>query len=171
MINNCSENDEEENNFDHVIITRSATSKKKQQLKVSKMSDQQSKIVLNFQMTWQLHWESMKDSLQILKETWRKINDSENHDDEDDDEEEEDEENKETLNENNAMNHLNKSIDEALHSLHEAHSNKNTLKLQTLLTARRRIWSKTEKLDNEWLKAHCSTCTCMSSFTLQSSYL
>jgi len=81
----------------------------------------------------------MKDSLQILKKTRRKIDDSENHDDEDDDEEEEDEENRNTLNENNATNHSNKSIDEALHSLREAHSNKNMLKLQTLSTARRRV--------------------------------
>ncbi len=51
MTNNCSENDEEENNSDHVITTRFAMSKKKQQLKVSKMSDRQSKIVLSFQMT------------------------------------------------------------------------------------------------------------------------
>ena len=81
----------------------------------------------------------MQDSLRRSKETRRKIDDSENHDDEDDDEEEEDEENRETLNENNTMNHLNKSIDEALRSLREAHSNKNTLKLQTLLTARRKV--------------------------------
>lgn len=91
----------------------------------------------------------IKDSLWRLKETWRKINDSENHDDEDDDEKEEDEENRKTLNENNATNHLNKSIDEALHSLREANLNKNMLKLQTLLTARRRVWSRTERLNNE----------------------
>ncbi len=168
-MNSCSENDKKENNSDHVITTRSATSKKKEQLKVSKMSDQQSKIVLSFQMTWQLHQELMKDSLQISKETQRKIDDSENHNDENNDEEEEDEENRNTLNENNVMNHLNKSIDEALHSLREAHSNKSMLKLQTLSTARRRVWSRTERLNNEWLRTHCSTCTCTSSSTLQSS--
>ncbi len=81
----------------------------------------------------------MKDSLRRLKETQRKINDSENHDDENDDEEEEDEENRETLNENDATNVSNKSFDEALHSLSEVHLNKSTLTSQTLSTARRRI--------------------------------
>ncbi len=80
----------------------------------------------------------MQDSLRRSKETRRKIDDSENHDNEDDDEEE-DEENKETLNENDATNVLNESSDKALHSLREAHLNKNMLKLQTLSTAQRRI--------------------------------
>ncbi len=79
----------------------------------------------------------------------RKINDSENHNDENNDEEEEDEENRKTLNKNNAMNHLNKSIDKALHFLREAHSNKSTLKLQTLSTARRRVRFRTERLNHE----------------------
>lgn len=168
MTDNCFKNDDEEKNSDDVATTRSATSQKKQQLRISKISNQQSRIVFDFQMTWQLHQESMQDSLWRLKKMWREIDDSENHDDENDDEEEDDEENRKTLNENNAMNHLNKSIDEALHSLHEAHSNKNTLKLQTLLTAWRRVWSRTERLNNEWSKTHCSTCTCLLSFTSQS---
>ncbi len=161
----CSENDDEENNSDDVATERFTLSKSAKQLKVSKMSNRQSRMILSFQTTSQLHRESMKDSLRRSKETWRKINDSENHDDEDDDEEEEDEENRETLNENNAMNVSNKSFDEALRSLSEVHSNKSTLTSQTLSTARRRIWSETERLDNERSKAHCSTCTCSSSST------
>ena len=80
----------------------------------------------------------MQDSLRRSKETRRETDDSENHDDEDDDEEE-DEENRKTLNKNDALNASNESSDEALRSLSEVHSNKSTLKLQTLLTARRRV--------------------------------
>ncbi len=170
VTDSCFENDDEEKNFDDVAITRSATSQKKQQLRISKMSDRQSRIVFEFQTTWQLHRESMQDSLRRSKETRRETDDSENHDDEDDDEEE-DEENRKTLNKNDAINASNESSDEALRSLSEVHSNKSTLKLQTLLTARRRVWSRTERLDNEWSRAHCSTCTCSSSSTSQSSCL
>lgn len=140
------------------------------QLRVSKMSGRQSKIVLSFQTTWQLHRESMKDSLRRSKETRRKIDESENHDNEDE-EVEESEENRETLNENNATNHSNKSIDEALRSLSEAHSNEDKHKSQTLSTAWKRVWPETERLDNERSRAHCSTCTCTSSSTSQSSCL
>lgn len=98
----------------------------------------------------------------------REINESENHHDEDDEEVEESEENRRTLNENNTMNHLNKSIDKALHSLSEAHLNEDKLKFQTSSTAWKKVWSETEKLNNEQWKAHCSTCTCSSSFIQQS---
>lgn len=135
MRDSCFENDDEENNSDDVATERFTSSKSAKQLRVSKMSDRQSRMILSFQTTSQLHRESMKDSLQRSKETRRKIDDSENYDDKDDDEEEEDEENKETLNENNATNVSNKSFDEALHSLSEVHSNKSTLTSQTLLTA------------------------------------
>jgi len=170
VTDSCFKNDDEEKNLDDVAITRSATSQKKQQLRISKMSDRQSRIVFEFQTTWQLHRESMQDSLRRSKETWRKTDDSENHDDEDNDEEE-DEENRETLNENDAINVLNESSDEALHSLREARSNKSTLKSQTLSTAWRRIWSMLKEVDNERSRAHCSTCTCSSSSTSQSSCL
>ncbi len=170
VTDSCFENDDEEKNLDDVAITRSATSQKKQQLRISKMSNWQSRIVFECQTTWQLHWELMQDSLRRLKETWRETDDSENHDDEDNDEEE-DEENRETLNENDAINVSNESSDEALRSLREARSNKSTLKSQTLSTARRRIWSMFKEVDNERSRTHCSTCTCSSSSTLQSSCL
>ncbi len=170
VTDSCFENDDEEKNFDDVVITRSATSQKKQQLRISKMSDRQSRIVFEFQMTWQLHWELMQDSLRRSKKTWRETDDSENHDNEDDDEEE-DEENRETLNENDAINVSNESFDEALRSLREARSNKNMLKSQTLSTAQRRIWFMSKEVDNERSRAHCSTCTCSLSSTSQSSCL
>ncbi len=137
--NSCSENDDEENNSDDVATERFATSSSKKQLKVSKVSGRQSRVIFNFQTTSQLHRESVKDSLRRSKETRRKIDESENHHDEDDEEVEEDEENRETLNENNATNHSNKSIDEALRSLSEAHSNEDKLKSQTSSTARKRV--------------------------------
>ncbi len=168
VTDSCSEDDEEEDNSDHVATTRSATSKEKQQLRVSKVSGRQSRIVLGFQTAWQLHRESVKDSLRRSKEARREIDDSENHDDEDDDEGEEDEGNRETLDENNATDHSDKSIDEALRPLREAHSNKGTLKLQALPTARRRVWPRTERLGNGRSRAHCSTCTCSPSSTSQS---
>jgi len=137
--NSCSENDDEENNSDDVATERFTTSKSKKQLKISKVSDRQSRVIFNFQTTLQLHRESVKNSLRRSKEMQRKINESENHHDEDDEEVEESEENRETLNENNATNHLNKSIDEALRSLSEAHSNEDKLKSQTSSTARKRV--------------------------------
>lgn len=112
----------------------------------------------------------MQNSLRRSKETWREIDDNENHDDENNDEEE-DEENREILNKNDAINVLNENSDKALHSLSEVHLNKNMLKLQTLSTVQRKIWSMFKEVDNEQLKAHCSTCTCSSSSTLQSSCL
>ena len=126
--NSCSENDDEENNSDDVATERSATSKSKKQLKVSKVSGRQSRVIFNFQTASQLHRESVKDSLRRLKEARREIDESENHHDEDDEEVEESKENRETLNENNATNHSNKSIDEALRPLSEAHSNEDKLK-------------------------------------------
>ncbi len=51
VTDSCFENDDEEKNFDDVAITRSATSQKKQQLRISKMSDRQSRIVFEFQTT------------------------------------------------------------------------------------------------------------------------
>ncbi len=112
----------------------------------------------------------MQDSLRRSKETRRKTDDSENHDNENDDEEE-DEGNRETLNEDDATNASNESSDEALRSLSEVHPDKGTLKSQTLPTARRRIWPMPKGLDNGQLRAHCSTCTCSSSSTSQSSCL
>ncbi len=168
VTDSCSENDDEGKNPDDVATTRSATSQEKQQLRISKVPGRQSRIVFGFQTAWQLHQESMQDSLRRSKEARRETDDSENHDDEDDDEEEEDEGNRETLDENNATDHSDKSIDEALHPLREAHSDKSTLKLQALPTARRRVWPRTERLGNGRSRAHCSTCTCSPSPTPQS---
>jgi len=124
----CSENDNEEDNSDDVATERFATSSGKKQLKVSKVSGRQSRVIFNFQTTSQLHRESVKDSLRRSKEARREIDESENHHDEDDEEVEEDEGNRGTLDEDNATDHSNKSIDEALRSLSEAHSNEDKLK-------------------------------------------
>ncbi len=51
VTDSCFKNDDEEKNSDDVATTRSATSQKKQQLRISKMSDRQSRIVFDFQMT------------------------------------------------------------------------------------------------------------------------
>jgi len=166
FVKNSSENDEEENHFDDVATDRLTTSRNKKQLRIDKVSDRQSKVIVNFQTSLQLHRESVKDSLRRSKEMQEKINDSEYQDDEENKEVEENKRNRKTLNKNNAMNHLNKIINKALHSLSEVHLNKSTLKFQTLLTAWKRVWSRTERSSNEQSRIHCSTCTCSSSFIL-----
>ncbi len=145
----CSENDDEENNSDDVATERFATSKSKKQLKVSKVLGRQSRVIFNFQTASQLHRESVKDSLRRSKEARREIDESENHHDEDDEEVEEGEGNRGTLDEDNATDHSDKSIDEALRSLSEAHSNEDKLKSQASSTARKRVWPGTERLGNE----------------------
>ncbi len=144
----CSENDDEENNSDDVATGRSATSSGKKQLKISKVSGRQSRVIFNFQTASQLHRESVKDSLQRSKETRREIDKSENHHDEDDEEVEGNEGNRGTLDEDNATDHSNKSIDEALRPLSEAHSDEDKLKSQASPTARKRVWPGTERLGN-----------------------
>ncbi len=81
----------------------------------------------------------IQDSLQKLKEMQRKIDDNKNYNDENDDEEENEKKNRKTLNKNDAINVLNKSSDKALCSLSKIHLNKSIFKLQTLLTAQKRV--------------------------------
>jgi len=49
VTDSCSENDDEGKNPDDVATTRSATSQEKQQLRISKVPDRQSRIVFDFQ--------------------------------------------------------------------------------------------------------------------------
>lgn len=53
--NNCFKNNNEKNNSNNVVTERFATSKSKKQLKISKVSDWQSRMIFNFQTTLQLH--------------------------------------------------------------------------------------------------------------------
>ena len=164
----CSEDDDEEDNSDDVATGRSATSKCKKQLKVSKVSGRQSRVIFNFQTASQLHRESVEDSLRRSKEARRETGESENHHDEDDEGVEGDEGNRGTLDEDNATDHSDKSIDEALRPLSEAHPDEDKLKSQASPTARKRVWPGTERLGNGRWKAHCPTCTCPPSPTQQS---